>query len=169
MQEAETINQCEGVRCVGDYQQCYVTDISHGDYIKVRNVDFGKNGAKSFKAKVRCTKKCTLFIRLGSKTGTAKGRITIEPTNEEWAEVSCDLTSSLTGVRDIFLTFTGSGGPFLDFDNWCFSEETTGIEELRSSSESGVHSSESYDLSGRKSTNNGKSIRIVDGKKILHN
>ena len=169
LQEAETINQCEGVRCVGDYQQCYVTDISHGDYIKVRNVDFGKNGAKSFKAKVRCTKKCTLFIRLGSKTGTAKGRITIEPTNEEWAEVSCDLTSSLTGVRDIFLTFTGSGGPFLDFDNWCFSEETTGIEELHSSSKSGVHSSESYDLSGRKSTNKGKSIRIVDGKKVLHN
>ena len=74
LQEAETINQCEGVRCVGDYEQCYVTDISQGDYIKVRNVDFGE-GAKSFKAKVRCTRKCTLFIRVGSKSSSAKGRI----------------------------------------------------------------------------------------------
>lgn len=52
-QEAETINQSEGVKCEGDYTKCYVTNISNGDFIKVRNVDFGKEGAQSLTIKVR--------------------------------------------------------------------------------------------------------------------
>ena len=45
-QEAETINQCKGVKCEGDYNGCYVTDIGSGDYIKVRGVDFGDDGTE---------------------------------------------------------------------------------------------------------------------------
>ena len=47
-QEAETLNQSQGVKCMGDYTGCYVTNISAGDYLKVRNVDFGETGAKLF-------------------------------------------------------------------------------------------------------------------------
>ena len=63
LQEAETINQCKGVLCEGDYNGCYVTNISSGDYIRVRNVDFGEAGARSFKARVKSTSKATLNIR----------------------------------------------------------------------------------------------------------
>ena len=50
--EAETIGWEEGIETAKDEKVgVYVTDISNGDYIKVRSVDFGK-GAKSFEANV---------------------------------------------------------------------------------------------------------------------
>ena len=119
-QQAETINQCEGVRCEGDHNGCYVTNISNGDYIKVRNVDFGSTGAKSFTARVRSSQTGTLIIRTGSKTGEIKGKVTISSTGGEWAEVTCDLTSTITGTNDLFFTFLGNGQSIFDFDSWKF-------------------------------------------------
>ena len=123
-QEAETINQSEGVKCAGDYNGCYVTDINKGDYIKVREVDFGTEGAKSFRATVRATRKSTLSIRTGSKTGSVMGKVTVESTNGEWAEVICELTRPITGTVDLFFTFSASSSLSLfDFDCWQFSQE----------------------------------------------
>jgi len=121
-QEAETINQSSGILCVGDYNGCYVTNISTGDYIKVRNVDFGTDGAKSFRAKVRGIRKGTLAIRTGSKSGAIKGRVVVEPTDDEWVEIFCDLTTPITGVVDLFFTFQGTGQTVFDFDRWSFSQ-----------------------------------------------
>ena len=166
LQEAETINQCQGVLCVGDYKQCYVTNIGQGDFIKVRNVDFGTQGAQSFKAKVRVDKKCTMQVRIGSKTSAIKGRMTIEPTNGEWVEVFFDLSSKITGIRDLFFTFSGSNSA-MEFDNWCFSEEPTAIHNLQAERHSA--SKKIYDLQGRmvKGKGHTNSIRIIDGKKIM--
>jgi hypothetical protein len=166
LQEAETINQCQGVLCVGDYTGCYVTNIKSGNYIKVRNVDFGTAGAKSFKAHLKVYKKCTLYIRTSSKSGTIKGRIAIEPTDGEWTDVTCDLTSPITGIQDLFFTFSGSVGSessLFDFDSWQFSEEPTGILSLENKKRE-VNDS-SYDLQGRKTKAKGISIR--DGKKVV--
>ena len=163
-QEAETINQCQGVKCMGDYNGCYVTGISTGDYIKVRNVDFGEAGAQALTAKVRVEKKCTLVVRIGSKGGTIKGRLTLEPTDGEWQEVTCDLTSPINGVRDIFFTFTGSGTSLFDFDSWQFSEQPTHISHPAHPAHS-PHPA--YNLSGLKATPNTKGVTIVNGKKIL--
>ncbi len=124
LQEAETINQCQGVKCEGDYNGCYVTNISSGDYIKVRGVDFGETGAQSFKVRVRAERKGTLMVRTGSKTGTIKGRVTVDVTNGEWMEFTTDLLTPLTGVQDLFFTFSGSGTSVMDFDSWQFSEQT---------------------------------------------
>ncbi len=131
LQEAETINQSQGVLCVGDHKQCYVTNISAGDYIKVRNVDFGEAGAQSFTAKVRVERKSILQVRAGSKTGSSKARMVLEPTNGEWTEITCELSSSLKGVHDIFFTFQGSSTPSLDFDTWQFHEATTSLRSAR--------------------------------------
>ena len=120
-QEAETINQCSGVKCEGDYNGCYVTGIGSSDYIKVRNVDFGEAGAQSFTARARVEKKCTLMVRITSKTGTVQCRLPMEPTGGEWKDFSCDLTSPLTGVQNLFFTFSGSGASLFDFDSWQFS------------------------------------------------
>ncbi|MBQ8050814.1 MAG: carbohydrate-binding protein [Bacteroidaceae bacterium] len=38
--------------CVGNHEGCYVTNISAGDYIRVRNVDFGRTGARSIMVRV---------------------------------------------------------------------------------------------------------------------
>ena len=119
-QEAETINQCEGVRCEGDHNGCYVTNISNGDYIKVRNVEFGNQGAKSFFARIRSTQAGTLVIRTGSRTGDVKGQVAVESTGGQWTEVSCNLTSPITGTNDLYFTFEGNGQSIFDFDSWRF-------------------------------------------------
>jgi len=139
----------------------------------VRNVDFGEAGAKSFKATVRANTKGTLQIRTGSKSGSIKGKVDIEPTNGEWQEVSIDLTAELKGVQNLFFTFLGSGNSLFDFDCWQFSETTTGIKsptyEANEAYEPykayGAH--KSYDLSGRPTSWLRSKLNIINGKKIL--
>ena len=165
-QEAETINQCQGVKCEGDYNGCYVTNISKDDYIRVRNVDFG-DGATSFKATVRAERKSTLQIRTGSKTGAIKGKIEIEPTNGEWKEVSVELDTPLKGVVSyLVFTFQGTGAQLFDFDNWqFFGEGATAIKDVNACGLSGT-SETVYDLTGRKrpAVRGLNIIRSSDGK-----
>jgi hypothetical protein len=166
-QEAETINQCQGVLCVGDYQQCYVTNISQGDYIKVRNVDFGASGAKSFKALVRADRSSTLVIHINTKSGNVRGRLAIEPTDGQWTEVECDLTSAITGVHDLFFTFTGTGSSLFDFDSWQFCEQPTAVSMPTAAPL--AHPNTIYDLSGRRLDDSRlpKGIYIFQGRKLV--
>ncbi len=166
-QEAETINQSEGVKCMGDYTGCYVTNISSTDYIKVRNVDFGEEGAQSFSARVKCDRRCSLAIRIGSKTGSIKALMSIPPTDGEWQDVSCDLRTSITGVRDLYFTFSGTGTSLFDFDSWQFFQLPVGIDEVHNASP-GTSQSQIYDLSGRRASDTPKKgLYIKDGKKII--
>ncbi len=121
-QEAETINQCQGVKCMGDYTGCYVTNISNNDYIKVRNVDFGEAGAQSLTIRVKADGTAKLYVRLDNKGTSAnnQGIIEISPTNGEWREFSCDLKTVFSGVHDVYFTFNGSGSSLFDFDSWQF-------------------------------------------------
>lgn len=167
-QEAETINQCSGVKCEGDYNGCYVTNISQGDFIKVRNVDFGESGALSLTARVKGTKKSKLLMRVDSKgtTSTAQGTVVIEPTDGEWKDFSCNLKTAVTGVHDVYFTFTGS----FDFDCWQFSGETTGIDAALMNSEERIMNDETYDLQGRRTSHASRltpHIMIINGKKII--
>ena len=162
-QEAETINQSEGILCEGDYNGCYVTNINTGDYIKVRNVDFGSTGATHFTARVRAEQACMMMVRVDAKSGTLKGSLSVEPTNGEWQEVTCELKSPITGVCDLFFTFKAKEDSKLDFDSWQFSDGSTGVGEVsskRAGTKNGV-----YDLLGRKTSGHG--LRIVDGKKVI--
>ena len=166
LQEAETINQCQGVLCEGDYNGCYVTNTSRSNYIKVRNVDFGETGANSFKARVKSDGNITLVIRTGSKSGTVKGRLTIVPTNGEWVDLDCALTEPIKGIQDLFFTISGSPASQFKFDNWQFSESTTGIQNMRIQRPADKRA---YNLQGReiKGSQIRHSIRIVDGRKII--
>ena len=171
LQEAETINQCQGVLCEGDYTGCYVTNISSSDYIRVRNVDFGEAGAKTFKARVRTSGKGTLIIRTGSKTGAVKGRLTIESTEGEWKDLTCELTATITGVQNLFFTFSGSGASLFDFDNWQFfsDDASTGISSPRGGRE-GVSredlNGQLYTLDGRQATSGKRGLFVGNGKKV---
>ena len=172
LQEAETINQSQGVLCEGDYNGCYVTNINRGDYIKVRNVDFGSRGAQWFKARVRSEGNGTLIIRTGSQTGTVVGRLPIVSTNGEWADLSCELTEPVTGIQDLCFTFNISGSIAFDFDNWQFSEEATGIAEaVANSTLSTLNSTLSgwYDLQGRRlsAKPTAKGVYIVNNRKAI--
>ena len=147
LQEAETINQCSGVRCEGDHNGCYVTNISADDYIRVKGVDFGEDGARALTVRVRAKKNCSLTLHLGSKTGPIKGSVNIEPTNGEWQDFKCELSSPLTGVRNICFTFTGSGTSLMDFDSWQFSHNPSDIRQARTTEAQAE--TLFYDLKGR--------------------
>ena len=164
-QEAETINQSQGVKCEGDYNGCYVTQINTGDYIKVRGVDFGTTGATQFTARVRAEKSNVLMVRVGSKSGTLKVSLTIEPTNGEWQEFTCDLKSPITGLNDLFFTFKSNDASKLDFDSWQFSEAATAIRDLKA--DKATTTAPVYTLTGQRLTTPQHGINIIGNKKVL--
>ena len=164
-QEAETINQCQGVRCEGYYNGCYVTDIHSSDYIIVRGVDFGEAGATRFTARARAEKTCKIMVRVGSKSGTTMCTLSVEPTNGEWQEFTCDLKSPLTGLCDVCFAFKTNDACKLDFDCWQFGNSSSGIQEMYNS-QCTMHN-EVYDLQGRRIEHPTKGLYLVDGKKVV--
>lgn len=165
LQEAETINKCSGVRCEGDYNGCYVTNTKKSGNIRVRNIDFGETGAKSFKALVRSTEAATLEIRTGTKSGSKTvGSITIASTNGEWQEVTCDLSTTVKGVQlYIYFIIKGTDVQTFDFDKWQFFEKPSSIKPRTTS----LKSQTTYDLQGRKTNNSKHAVKIINGKKII--
>ncbi len=156
-QQAETINQSSGILCVGDYNGCWVTNIHSGDYIKVRNVDFGSTGAANLTIRVAAEKTSTLIVRQKSQSGTIIGRIKIESTGglDQWTEITADLSRNVTGVQDIYFTFSGSatGATLFNFDTWQFGEIGNGIEEVRGEQSAERGQTGYYNLMGQQLEN----------------
>jgi len=118
--EAETIGWEEGIETAKDEKAgVYVTDISNGDYIKVRSVDFGK-GAKSFEANVAsATDGGSIEIHVDRPTGTLLGTCIVKSTGgvTNWAVQSCKI-NKVKGVHDIYFVFKGGAGDLFNFDWW---------------------------------------------------
>ncbi|HEY7376729.1 MAG TPA: family 43 glycosylhydrolase [Polyangia bacterium] len=96
-----------------------VTQISNGDYIKVKNVDFG-TGAVSFDARVASAASGgNIEIHLDSQTGTLLGTCIVAGTGgaQTWMTKTCAV-SGATGLHDLFLKFTGGSGSSLFNFNW---------------------------------------------------
>ena len=118
--EAETIGWEEGIETAKDEKVgVYVTDISNGDYIKVRSVDFGK-GAKSFESNVAsATDGGSIEIHVDRPTGTLLGTCIVKSTGgvTNWAVQSCKI-NKVKGVHDIYFVFKGGAGDLFNFDWW---------------------------------------------------
>jgi len=118
--EAETIGWEEGIETAKDEKVgVYVTDISNGDYIKVRSVDFGK-GAKSFESNVAsATDGGSIEIHVDRPTGTLLGTCIVKSTGgvTNWAVQSCRI-NKVKGVHDIYFVFKGGAGDLFNFDWW---------------------------------------------------
>ncbi|HET7539146.1 MAG TPA: glycoside hydrolase family 43 protein [Polyangiaceae bacterium] len=121
--EAETIAFSSGLKT----ETCSeggidVTSISNGDYIKVKNVDFG-SGATSFDARVASANSgASIELHLDSQTGTSLGTCAVPATGgaKTWMTKTCPVTGA-TGVHDLFLKFTGGSGDLFNFNWWQFS------------------------------------------------
>jgi hypothetical protein len=95
-----------------------VTAISNGDYIKVKNVDFG-GGATSFTARVAAAAGGgSIQVRLGSQTGTLVGTCSVAATGgaQTWANTTCSI-SGASGIKDLFFVFSGTT---FNFNSWQF-------------------------------------------------
>lgn len=117
--EAETFNAQSGIETdTCNEGGMAVTQISDGDWVKVRGVDFGTVGAKSFSARVASTaNNAAIELRLGSESGTLIGTCQVPSTGgaQSWQTVSCDVTGA-TGVKDLVLKFKGA----FNFNYWQF-------------------------------------------------
>jgi hypothetical protein len=120
--EAETIAFSAGLKTeVCSEGGIDVTQISNGDYIKLRNVNFG-TGATSFDARVASAGSGgNIELHLDSQTGMLLGTCSVSGTGgaQTWMTKSCAV-SGATGVHDLFLRFTGGSGNLFNFNWWKF-------------------------------------------------
>ena len=125
--EAETIAFSEGFKSFKNNQVgVFVTAMKDGSYIRVRDVDFGTNGATKFTARLGTTHNdpVRLEVRLGGVDGELLGTIKVPRTggSDRWDLRTIDI-SKVTGVHD--LCFVVKGRPstnLMYFDYWMFSK-----------------------------------------------
>ena len=125
--EAETIAFSEGFKSFKNNQVgVFVTAMKDGSYIRVRDVDFGTNGATKFTARLGTTHNdpVRLEVRLGGVDGELVGTIKVPRTggSDRWDLRTIDI-SKVTGVHD--LCFVVKGRPstnLMYFDYWMFSK-----------------------------------------------
>ena len=125
--EAETIAFSEGVKSEPNVKTgIYISEIHNGDYIKVREVDFGKKSPKWFTATVASALRGgTLEVRTDSISGPLIAELTIPSTGgwECWKTLQTDIVKPVTGIKDIYFVFKGRKGcKLFNFDWYRFSK-----------------------------------------------
>lgn len=117
--EAETMSQSNGVsldRLAGT--EHYVTAIHNGDWLRVRNLDFGKKGAKKLKMGFGDIKsRGVIEFCLDSKDGQSIAKL---PVNAK--AITFKLPAKIKGIHDLYIIFHGPEGELFDFDWWQFSK-----------------------------------------------
>ncbi len=127
--EAETMAWSQGVSTEPN-AECgvYVSDIHNGDYIMLRNVDFGEKGAKSFGASVASALRGgSLEVRIDSVGGKLLASLPVPGTGawEKWEYISTSELAETSGVHDLYFVFKGRKGPKLfNFDYWNLTKKT---------------------------------------------
>lgn len=124
---AVTIAWAQGVKTESNSEgRMNVHEISDGNHIKVKNVDFGETGAGTFSASVASgSRGGSIEIRLDSLYGEIIGTLPISYTGgwDEWRTKSTAITGA-TGVRDLFFIFRGEEEELFKFDFWMFEERS---------------------------------------------
>ena len=151
-----------------------VTGIHAGDSMRVANLDFGTEGAKSITLRVASANgKGTLVIRQDHAKGKLLARIPIAATGGDnvWAEQTFDLTTVPTGTHAIHFSFTGTDTSTLfNWDWWQFNEFTSEIEAIPLSPDKRKNAQRMgwfYTLQGVPVTTPTKGIYIKDGKRVF--
>lgn len=127
--EAETMAWSEGLKTNENPQTgVYVTSVHKGDYIKVKNLDFGEESPKNFRAAVAGrTSKASIELHLDSKDGPVLGILTLSSIGgwDRWKLKCTKIRQTVTGVHDLYLVFAGdTKEELLDLDYWEFSHES---------------------------------------------
>lgn len=107
--------------------QHYITSIHNGDWLKLRAVDFGKDGAARFSACVASgTASGSIELRMDALGGPVIGELEVSPTGgtEKWQLQSTDVKpvkgETIKGVHDLYLLFKGGEGELFNVDYWIF-------------------------------------------------
>lgn len=119
--EAETFADQSGVETTrGDGGGMALSELSGGDWITLRGVDFGE-GARSFAARAAGLSGGAIELRLDARDGTLIGVCEVAGEEEGWPEVSAEIDATLAkGARDLYFVFVGEGEALFELDWWQF-------------------------------------------------
>lgn len=123
--EAETMAFSQGVKSEPNVQTgIYIADIHTGDYVKVREVDFGTTSPVTFSATLASALRGgTVEVRTDSIDGTVIAEIAVPHTGgwECWKPFEVETKASVNGVHDVYFLFKGRKGcKLFNFDWWQF-------------------------------------------------
>ena len=123
--EAETIAWSEGLKTEPNAKTgIYVSDIHNGDYLQVREVDFGKKSPLRLTVSVASALRGgTINVYSGGTDGHLIASVKVPPTGgwEEWKSVTVPVTAPVTGIHDLTFAFSGRKGcKLFNFDFWKF-------------------------------------------------
>lgn len=112
-------------------------DIHNEDYLKVKDVDFGSEGATDFTASVSSgaiddrTEAGAIELHLDEKDGPLLGTLTVKGTGDwdTYAEYTTKV-EDVTGVHDLYMVFTGGEEELFKFDYWSFTEKTIPVQSI---------------------------------------
>ena len=121
--EGETMAFSRGVTTEqNDRIGVYVTHTHNGDYIKLREVDLDDSGAQTFTARVASgLRGGCIELRADSLQGQLMAILQVPSTGgwEAWETHKAAVTTTLTGVHDLYLCFKGRKGPqLMNLDWW---------------------------------------------------
>ena len=117
--QAETMSSSWGVkldRLAGERH--YVTSIHNGDWIKLREVDFGEKEAKLVSLEMLNFKsEGVVEFYLDEMSGEPIASVKIDNSN---MMVKAPVRSGVTGKHELYLLFRGGDGELFDLDWWIF-------------------------------------------------
>lgn len=173
--EAETMASSSGVKSgVDSNRGVYLTGLDNNDFVKVREVDFGDEGAKSLKV---CVKGGTAAGQLRVEVSGTSGyvaNVDVPADLKDWTELTADLRKTITGKHDVTFRFIAKKSSGLKdlmlFDYWQFNSNSTGIRTV--SQDSAIAKDRYFSLDGRETAQPSKGVNIMlkaDGqvKKVL--
>ena len=133
-QEAETMAWAEGVHTeqfstlnsqFSNPLTVYVSDINNGDYILVREVDFGNTAPSNFTASAASALQGgRIEVRLDSPIASPIATLVVPCTGgwEQWKTVTTSVLA-VTGKHDVYFTFAGNkGAKLFNLDWWQFNK-----------------------------------------------
>ena len=99
-------------RCANRALQCWgmnVSQISNGDYIKVKNVDFGSEGRRLRSQCCSWNHGGSIELRLDALNGQLIGTLPVSYTGgwDTW-QIKATAISDVVGVHDLFFVFRGN-------------------------------------------------------------
>ncbi|MBT2620018.1 glycoside hydrolase family 43 protein [Chryseobacterium sp. ISL-6] len=126
--QAEMIAWSENVK---SYQNktvgVFIKAKKNGAYTSVKNVDFGKEGAQSFSARVGTTHNSgvTMEVRLDSVSGPIAATVKVPLTggDDRFETVTINISSKITGIHNLYFVCNGKAEKdIMFFDYWMFSK-----------------------------------------------
>lgn len=125
--EAETIAWSEGLKSrQNDVVGNFIVATQNNSFSKVREVDFRKDGASQFTARVGTTHNAdvNMEVRLDAVDGELIANLEVPLTggSDRWELVSAEI-DGVTGLHDVYFVFKGKApGDIMYFDYWMFSK-----------------------------------------------